>query len=560
MVDRWNGGYFDNNTIGGWNIAVDSLDMAIEEGFVHCSRAAGIDPSSAAAVDAFREAKRVSDLKSGKRGAKQGSPATYRIVPVTLYCADHILVEGSRLLYQFKPVSTKSHASASSTREMKQSSNMNDYCLVASYIQDHSIEAIITVNVNRHHCLTTSRIKSTIRQVISPGQSSSPNHPNSHNIINNRRISSTSELENFMGTVREGLFGDDFVALFNISTVAREGVVRSYAEVAGLQNLVEIDHQTELMFGLGMSEVRRQGLQYDAMYVNEGWLAIEDRPSLPIVDDINEPIYPRKKRISFSESCRKQGLDFDFAQFGRRAVYYLRKHLFFDDVNGTYLVQALKLSYFFDHDFKNKLKQTDIIAKMNFNPSARSTLLSKVRSGACKKLFEIPLSAEFLRQTGFTGNISEAEEVFEHISKLDNMDSRKRLSSDRFYDFLSAERISSMILGSSGTPSPPLRNALDGKNGQSKTTKGTQAFGKRHTKSHTLCRRCGSRSFHNQKKTCSQCGYPSAKIRHFEWSEKGKRRKTTGSGRCRYLKTVARRFKNGFREGTQAKKNVPAAN
>lgn len=37
------------------------------------------------------------------------------------------------------------------------------------------------------------------------------------------------------------------------------------------------------------------------------------------------------------------------------------------------------------------------------------------------------------------------------------------------------------------------------------------------------------------------------------WSEKGKRRKTTGTGRCRYLKIVRRRFRNGFREGGQAK-------
>ncbi|CAO3617439.1 unnamed protein product [Cunninghamella echinulata] len=40
----------------------------------------------------------------------------------------------------------------------------------------------------------------------------------------------------------------------------------------------------------------------------------------------------------------------------------------------------------------------------------------------------------------------------------------------------------------------------------------------------------------------------------FNWSEKGKRRKTTGTGRMRYLKVVHRRFKNGFREGTQAVK------
>lgn len=33
------------------------------------------------------------------------------------------------------------------------------------------------------------------------------------------------------------------------------------------------------------------------------------------------------------------------------------------------------------------------------------------------------------------------------------------------------------------------------------------------------------------------------------WSVKGMRRKTTGTGRMRYLKDLPRRFKNGFREG-----------
>ncbi|KAI7908083.1 60S ribosomal protein L37 [Cokeromyces recurvatus] len=89
-------------------------------------------------------------------------------------------------------------------------------------------------------------------------------------------------------------------------------------------------------------------------------------------------------------------------------------------------------------------------------------------------------------------------------------------------------------------------------------TKGTSSFGKRHTKTHTLCRRCGNRSFHKQKKTCAQCGYPAAKTRSYNWSEKGKRRKTTGTGRMRHLKLVQRRFKNGFREGTQAKKQTSA--
>ncbi|KAJ4374235.1 60S ribosomal protein L37B [Neocucurbitaria cava] len=83
-------------------------------------------------------------------------------------------------------------------------------------------------------------------------------------------------------------------------------------------------------------------------------------------------------------------------------------------------------------------------------------------------------------------------------------------------------------------------------------TKGTSSFGKRHNKTHTLCRRCGRRSLHVQKHTCSSCGYPAAKTRKFNWGEKAMRRKTTGTGRMRYLKTVNRKFSNGFRTGAPA--------
>ncbi|PPR06067.1 hypothetical protein CVT24_004225 [Panaeolus cyanescens] len=60
----------------------------------------------------------------------------------------------------------------------------------------------------------------------------------------------------------------------------------------------------------------------------------------------------------------------------------------------------------------------------------------------------------------------------------------------------------------------------------------------------------------NTKVSCASCGYPSAKIRSYEWGQKAKRRKTTGTGRMRYLKDVSRRFKNGFRENTVAKKRA----
>lgn len=95
----------------------------------------------------------------------------------------------------------------------------------------------------------------------------------------------------------------------------------------------------------------------------------------------------------------------------------------------------------------------------------------------------------------------------------------------------------------------------------------------------------GRRSLHVQKHTCSSCGYPAAKIRGCaynlsldmaserlefrlecktnntadNWSEKAKRRKTTGSGRMRYLKTVSRKFKNGFQTGVPKDSRGPAA-
>jgi large subunit ribosomal protein L37e len=43
------------------------------------------------------------------------------------------------------------------------------------------------------------------------------------------------------------------------------------------------------------------------------------------------------------------------------------------------------------------------------------------------------------------------------------------------------------------------------------------------------------------------------------WAKKAIRRRTTGTGRMRHLKHIARKAKNGFREGTKAK-SVKRAN
>ncbi|MBT4650956.1 50S ribosomal protein L37e [Candidatus Woesearchaeota archaeon] len=53
-------------------------------------------------------------------------------------------------------------------------------------------------------------------------------------------------------------------------------------------------------------------------------------------------------------------------------------------------------------------------------------------------------------------------------------------------------------------------------------TKGTPSMGKKSgKKSHIICRRCGSHTFHLRKKRCASCGYgDTAKLRKYTWNKK----------------------------------------
>lgn len=62
---------------------------------------------------------------------------------------------------------------------------------------------------------------------------------------------------------------------------------------------------------------------------------------------------------------------------------------------------------------------------------------------------------------------------------------------------------------------------------------------------------------HRRRQLTCPCARVSGRSNQRLGSNKARRRKTTGTGRCRYLKTMPRRFKNGFLSGTQAKKMVP---
>jgi len=90
-------------------------------------------------------------------------------------------------------------------------------------------------------------------------------------------------------------------------------------------------------------------------------------------------------------------------------------------------------------------------------------------------------------------------------------------------------------------------------------TKGTTSKGERHTKSHTMCRRCGKISYHFQKQRCSSCAYPKPQMRQYNWSVKAIGRRTQGTGRLRHLKVTQRKARNGFRTGEAPKKKVGGA-
>eukprot|EP01125_Pyxidicula_operculata_P003848 TRINITY_DN1528_c0_g1_i1.p1 TRINITY_DN1528_c0_g1~~TRINITY_DN1528_c0_g1_i1.p1 ORF type:complete len:101 (-),score=15.99 TRINITY_DN1528_c0_g1_i1:112-414(-) len=91
-------------------------------------------------------------------------------------------------------------------------------------------------------------------------------------------------------------------------------------------------------------------------------------------------------------------------------------------------------------------------------------------------------------------------------------------------------------------------------------TKGTYSFGRRHTKTHTLCPRCGRSAWHIQKKRCAACAAgASAKKRTYQWGEKAIRRKTTGTGRMRSLKVVRQEYAGIQKANLRYKVNVQRA-
>lgn len=76
-------------------------------------------------------------------------------------------------------------------------------------------------------------------------------------------------------------------------------------------------------------------------------------------------------------------------------------------------------------------------------------------------------------------------------------------------------------------------------------SKGTSSFGKKNKHNHTFCVRCGKTSFNKQKRTCSACAYPAAKLKR-PGSYKVRTKRSVNK-RNRHMKQVLRAERAGFK-------------
>lgn len=51
-------------------------------------------------------------------------------------------------------------------------------------------------------------------------------------------------------------------------------------------------------------------------------------------------------------------------------------------------------------------------------------------------------------------------------------------------------------------------------------SKGTPSYGKRNSKTHITCRRCGKHTYHARHATCASCGFgTTSRIRSYRWAK-----------------------------------------
>ncbi|KAJ3116995.1 hypothetical protein HDU96_008166 [Phlyctochytrium bullatum] len=199
----------------------------------------------------------------------------------------------------------------------------------------------------------------------------------------------------YKGNPREGFFGEDFVALFRVDSaeLAKDGPPRPTA----------------------------QGLWLEGLHICDEWLAGKSRRG-------TSAVYSRNKWLELVRRGKERGVDFAIPRIECWAPYYLRKHVFLEDLKFTYLELALeerekasigKLEAFVAKNLQNVVKQIDIMGKMSLKDSAMEAAVARIFARAFAELQQIQLGEEYFaryaRATGYKGDLEDHHSVFAHL-------------------------------------------------------------------------------------------------------------------------------------------------
>ncbi|KAJ3010624.1 UNVERIFIED_CONTAM: hypothetical protein HDU68_002049 [Siphonaria sp. JEL0065] len=367
--------------------------------------------------------------------------------------------------YTTDPSTSSSSSPFSSSSKGFQKHQLPHFIAEHNYLNDSCVQAIIGFNTRRGisggtrfivKCLTGSPIGSTsifsrdARSFIMENERAPTSRTlPSYSIDSVRPIAPIADevmRDGFIGSLRDGCFGSDFAAIFS---------TKPWIPQQQQQTLQ--DHQNSCMDGnmqeyysyivgesgeveaipFVSSNSRRQSFFLQSLHVTDDWLATKADPTcMPMAFASTYfssnthsplgPIYCRNKWQALHANCLSKGLDLERAGFTDKTLFYLRKYIFStENQPSNSLIQALKLvmyvwadrlSYFLDHDFKNKMKQAEIIKKMHFEPDVMICHLKRLRKAAVEKYLENPIGIKYLQVTGFTSDATSTNAVFSHLS------------------------------------------------------------------------------------------------------------------------------------------------
>ncbi|KAJ3116216.1 hypothetical protein HDU96_010160 [Phlyctochytrium bullatum] len=421
LADRWSAAAADSS--GARWVRDATVVEAAEIGARMCAEAAGVPVTERwmSAQDAALRHAQDRHSPPSSPPTSPTTPRTFQLIPLLLHHTDlHLLDASIPLLHFAPPTATPIHTHP--------------------FIADTCLEALVVLNAIPSTPSPAYRL--TIRFVgAAPPHNRHPPPPQPLGFAAlfpgwPAARPPPPPAPAYFGNLREGYFGSDFAALFRVECVGA-----TYAQV--------------VEGGEVPSAPRKMGLKVLGLHVTEGWLVggVGAGKRTP-----HGEVYSRRKWRALEERCGRRGVDLAVPGVGCRTMYYVRKHLFCEDPEGAYLVQAVKfvanvwvdkLAAYLEHDFRNKIKQTDILAAMRFEPSVRAALLAKVRRQACARLLEIPLGMEYLRRSGYEGDLGQFERVFAHLVGVEGgVRGPGRAGAERLAELMSVESLRRLVMGS----------------------------------------------------------------------------------------------------------------